>query len=45
MQHRLGSSMAMEAGSVVVDNLVPLLFLLVVLTPRPALGGRAQHGV
>ena len=28
-----------------VNNLVPLLLLLVVLAPRPALGGRAEHGV
>ena len=29
----------------VVNDLVPLLLLLVVLAPRPALGGRAEHGV
>ena len=40
--------MAVEAGPMmmmVVDDLVPLLVLLVVLAPRPALCGRAQHGV
>ena len=35
--------MAVEAGPVVVDYLVPLLLLLVVLAPRPALCGRAEH--
>ena len=29
----------------VVNDLIPLLLLLVVLAPRPALGGRAEHGV
>ena len=45
MQHWLGSSMAVEAGAMVVDDLVSLLVLLVVLAARPALGGGAQHGV
>ena len=45
MQHWLGSSMAVEAGAMVVDDLVSLHVLLVVLAARPALGGGAQHGV
>ena len=45
MQHWLGPSMAVEAGAMVVDDLVSLLVLLVVLAAGPALGGGAQHGV
>ena len=40
--------MAVEAGPMmmmVVNDLVSLLVLLVILAPRPALCGRAQHGV